>query len=297
VGIGTSSPNAPLYVSWWNFNTGSVDIVLENRAIWWHIWALESIAQYPWFLPWSFAIWDRTTGINHFVIAWNGNIGIWTTSPTAKLEVAGSIYSSIDNLSEWWQIVLWKQLWYNKNWIIDNYEDRLRFFTSEYTNSLLWTETMSIMANGNVGIWTTSPTAKLDVNWEIKAQKVFSRREIYHVSDNVWTKTMLLTPNWGCSDAYAGVYTIQCWLSAATCMIAASACNSGMDQMPLWLSEQVLCARSVHAVYQLSPVNVEVRGEWNQLKYLWIQADVRNNYPADDMYGWLATDCTITQKP
>jgi len=89
VGIGTGSPNSPLYVSWWNFNTGSVDIVLENRAAWWHTWALESIAQYPWFISWSLAIWDRTTSINHFVIAWNGNVGIGINTPTSKLDVNG----------------------------------------------------------------------------------------------------------------------------------------------------------------------------------------------------------------
>jgi hypothetical protein len=130
VGIGTGSPNSPLYVSWWNFNTGSVDIVLENRAIWWHIWAFESIAQYPWFTSWSLAIWDRTTSINHLVIAWNGNVGIGRNTPTSKLDVNGDvkiwwvIQPSADFMNQWYvslnTVWLTNQTAYYTNYILLN---------------------------------------------------------------------------------------------------------------------------------------------------------------------------------
>ena len=89
-------------------------------------------------------------GMNNMTELQNGNIGIGTTTPGYKLEVNGSaklgsttVSYLVNHLSSGTGI------WFD-------YEDTMRFITSG-------TEKMIIKPDGNVGIGTTSPGAKLEV--------------------------------------------------------------------------------------------------------------------------------------
>ena len=76
----------------------------------------------------------------------NGSVGIGTTSPFAKLTVSGDIYGG--------------------NILISN--ANFNSFGSTLSFTVNSSERMRITTNGNVGIGTTSPTEKLDVNGKTK---------------------------------------------------------------------------------------------------------------------------------
>jgi hypothetical protein len=90
---------------------------------------------------------------NGIILLKNGNVGIGTTSPGRKLEVAGDvgingyIYHNGDD----------SRIGFEGN-------DAIRMYTANNVR-------FQINSNGNVGIGTTSPTAKLEVNGDIKSQK------------------------------------------------------------------------------------------------------------------------------
>ena len=98
----------------------------------------------------------------------SGNVGIGTTSPNAKLHIAGSVF--IPSMSSYW---------------IGSYGDsgnRLRLHHNgsnaymDYCPSLYFRSGISEVtvfdSNGNVGIGTSNPTNKLDVNGTVRAKEV-----------------------------------------------------------------------------------------------------------------------------
>jgi hypothetical protein len=126
-----------------------------------------------------------TAGTEQIRILSNGNVGIGTTSPNAKLQVTkgssgnvASFTSDASLINNYSGITLHSQTigtddWYgseirsintagNPNFL----NPRLGFFTQDYSTYLPAgrTEKMSILGNGNVGIGTTTPSAKLEVN-------------------------------------------------------------------------------------------------------------------------------------
>ena len=159
VGIGTTSPNNLLHV----LSSGDLDVEFETTATGANYaglmltspegsWGIYTPSTGHPSLAGDFGIYDWGTTTYRFVIMDNGNVGIGTTSPTAKLDVAGDASTSgslvfrgtspatIDVLNG----------------------DDLRFQTSVGGDAVL-TPRMTITNAGNVGIGTTSPGAKLDV--------------------------------------------------------------------------------------------------------------------------------------
>lgn len=115
-------------------------------------------------------------------IAANGNVGIGTTTPNSKLQVAGTlsainlqsalgsstpvIYGSISNEFPTWGVSI--------NHVVENAGANNYGMALLTTDSYLTgrTEKVRIAANGNVGIGTTTPDAKLTVNGQIHANEV-----------------------------------------------------------------------------------------------------------------------------
>jgi hypothetical protein len=102
-------------------------------------------------------------------IAANGNVGIGTTAPSEKLEVAGIIRSKLANGEGVIQGFDENHAIYLREGggnLMTFYEfGDIRFMTNGFKPSQ--TEKMRITAGGNVGIGTTSPNAKLEVSGNI----------------------------------------------------------------------------------------------------------------------------------
>ena len=103
----------------------------------------------------------------------SGNVGIGTSSPSQKLQVVGNIYTTgsirIEDAGDQLEFV-------NANVAIQRTSNLLELggydgivFKSSNTVLDSQTERMRITSAGNVGIGTTSPSEKLDVNGTIKA--------------------------------------------------------------------------------------------------------------------------------
>ncbi|MFL9483216.1 hypothetical protein ACI6Q2_10610 [Chitinophagaceae bacterium LWZ2-11] len=99
----------------------------------------------------------------------NGNMGIGTTSPTEKLSVNGNI--GIPDGSFYKIISSNATAWSNTNLIghgFNNYDYTSVLVAGHQPN----TAEIRLLANGNVGIGTTSPTEKLSVNGNIRSKKI-----------------------------------------------------------------------------------------------------------------------------
>ncbi len=105
------------------------------------------------------------SGSEKITILQNGNVGIGTTSPTAKLSLVGNNIPTLDlhnNTIDYARIRLSNAN--NGFWDLagvvgtTDADDRLNFFHNAAGNLL------SLTGSGNVGIGTTAPTYKLDIN-------------------------------------------------------------------------------------------------------------------------------------
>lgn len=87
VGIGTPSPSRELEVQ----NPSDVEIGLKSTDTGGHLWTLQSSGITGASYDASFQVIDRTTGINssRMTIRTNGDVGIGTSGPSARLHVAG----------------------------------------------------------------------------------------------------------------------------------------------------------------------------------------------------------------
>lgn len=102
-----------------------------------------------------------------FTIEDDGNVGIGTTSPSHKLQVAGNIYANAG------------QIYIDNGYYLSGGDATSRVYLGNdgsqgvqiYTDS---TERMRIADGGNVGIGTSSPGAPLDVNG-----RIISRNDVY----------------------------------------------------------------------------------------------------------------------
>jgi hypothetical protein len=280
VGIGTISPSAKLHVLWWQItaertdwadstihaktNSGNVAQVALQNLSWWYFWlrAWSSSGSNS-----DFSIDDLTSNSRRLTISSSWNVGIWTASPWAILDVRGNevwfsnntstmkftnasnrneiyfassgstndfsirnmwgmlsildrpgTWPAVFNITQWTGWIWWNvgigtttpskklellsstswpasyQLFLNTsllggywdgigfgvvapswnyvaavinsentNWWANDW-GRLKFFTANEDASHTITERMRIIGNGNVGIGTTTPGEKLEVN-------------------------------------------------------------------------------------------------------------------------------------
>ena len=108
-----------------------------------------------------------TGDIERMRITSGGNVGIGTTAPTAKLEVAGlgkfkaeasnlglQILDNANNISQ----MQFANINSANHWYIGNDNGKFNFYNNKIGNTLTLTD------NGNVGIGTTTPTEKLSIS-------------------------------------------------------------------------------------------------------------------------------------
>ncbi|MCX6731442.1 MAG: tail fiber domain-containing protein, partial [Candidatus Parcubacteria bacterium] len=136
VGIGTTSPYAKL------------SVVGEAVAQYFTATSITATS--------TFSTGGLAVGTSQFVVQQNsGNVGIGTTTPLSKLQVFGALpkfYLSDTNGAL-----------DNKHWFMENSAGVLSFGTTTDTLAVSGTRALSITNSGNVGIGTTSPATKLDV--------------------------------------------------------------------------------------------------------------------------------------
>ena len=98
----------------------------------------------------TFVVNDSASDITPFVISGDGNVGIGTTAPSVSLEVVGEARATRYAFQD------------DSDTYVDTLGSNEILFVSNGANQAL------INANGNLGIGTTAPTYKLDVNGDIR---------------------------------------------------------------------------------------------------------------------------------
>ena len=185
VGIGTATPIANLHIE----GTSSPAMVIkETSPTQGASIVLESLRQYLLLSNESgdFKIQDLTAGTARLTLDSTGNVGIGTTSPGAKLEVAGQVKitggtpgagnvltSDAAGLASWQAPAAGA----DGDWTVSGND-------------------MSSAVSGNVGIGTTNPTAKLDVVGSIKST-MWNVSEPIPYSTGSFPRTGTLTTNGG----------------------------------------------------------------------------------------------------
>lgn len=166
VGIGTITPEASLHIKESDYDKMLILDRTENINI------DQKIYISPTYLSSNETALDINigTGGRQIRIQENGNVGIGTETPTAKLEIAGNeIITSVNRAS----INLNDNSTGGQEWTINSFG----LASSEGVGKLGINQVGNgnrfiIDTSGNIGIGTTNPTAKLEVNGTIKATNI-----------------------------------------------------------------------------------------------------------------------------
>lgn len=159
VGIGTATPATKLEVQ----TSGSTESSIRIRQLTYNYWDLKSPSASS-----DFTIGD--VGGEKMRITSTGKVGIGTSSPVEKLTISGNLATggimSIDTTSTTSFVRILADISSNNllNWQTGT---DLRFATSTQAYGS-FSERMRINSSGNIGIGTSSPSEKLDVNGIIR---------------------------------------------------------------------------------------------------------------------------------
>ncbi len=171
VGIGTTNPATKLDV-WGTTSNGIRTTLAANSA--YHADLYETSSGY--------SVLETSGSGNHLVLSPAGNVGIGTTAPVSKVDIQSARAAQLTNLtlsaasagSATGDEVSIDFKWQNTYAMgrISGYGQSnalgtggLKFYTSNQAGSSYnTTPTMTLDKDGNVGIGTTGPTAKLEVN-------------------------------------------------------------------------------------------------------------------------------------
>ena len=151
--------------------------------------------------PASNTIVFTTNGSEKVRIDSSGNVGIGTSSPATKLHVEGN------------DIRLNTEGSYAEKSLYFRYSDNAKIMSDSYLTFLTSgtpTEKMRIASDGNVGIGSTSPSQKLDVNGTVKATSYlgdFKGRLVRTSTTQTITGNVALTID--VSAAYIHIITVQ----------------------------------------------------------------------------------------
>lgn len=215
VGIGITSPIEKLEVAGTGLFTGDVEIGQDNGLI---TISQESSspnrgAKYdsPGFVGGWYGYHDFYTGINGSsslaMRIINGNVGIGTENPSARLDVSGQV--KITGGTPGIGKVLTSDATGLATWQTP----------AAGSGSTLWTESGSNIyrTDGNIGIGTTTPSAKLDVNGTVSAKR-YVIDGLYDITNGLWdlsrgnlaqvTYNSGITPITINSDGTAGSYIL-----------------------------------------------------------------------------------------
>ncbi|EKD30482.1 MAG: hypothetical protein ACD_78C00042G0004 [uncultured bacterium (gcode 4)] len=244
VGIGTTTPNTLLHV----YDTGAnAEIDIQSVA-----WANNHWGIYNDRTDNSLKFWNNTiTGEKNAVtMLSNGNVGIGTSSPSGMLDIASgwiSLVLGADNaafsrtnltaktsrIGSYHYINAEKPVGLimgssdatnsyvgiGGNTSIMNAPTVINFFTAANTTTIYGTERMRIDSTGNVGIGTTDPSAKLDVNGSIAenggllSDRYTNRFTFFLGWDTLWYKLAEITSSnyaiiSSTHNAYPNIYLV-----------------------------------------------------------------------------------------
>jgi len=205
MGIGTTSPsyklqvvNGSIYQSQSDGSMARIGLSNSNRA-----WTISNYGT-SYSPNGGFIIADETAAAVRMVIDTSGNMGIGTVSPSDALSVARSSGEAVISITNSGTASSWLTLSPGSSGsaYIHNTGNTSTVFT---TNG---TERMRIGASGNVGIGTSSPTAKLDVNGTISASNINRTYALAAVGGSAsWIKLGTFTAGQGGHHCFIKVVT------------------------------------------------------------------------------------------
>jgi hypothetical protein len=194
VGIGTNNPSYKLHIS----GTGTVKSTIESTTGSGQLLLKSSTNAYTLGAVGNDFVIDDEGTAERFRITSSGNVGIGTTTPTAKLDVNGGSGNGlvVQAANAGTEYSLWSRL--------------------SNGSTALW-----VGGTGNVGIGTTTPSEKLEVNGNIKHQgltmssgtdidQLYTVTASLNLSTTAWFDTGI-----NAADLASGSYMVQVYVDNA----------------------------------------------------------------------------------